>query len=92
MFQDGDRVYIKQDIGVVGVEIGTQATIEYIMMNEYTYPVQLRLDVPCNDGHSYYRVRFEDIEPLPEDMIEEPLFVIEPDWGDVEEEDVLSLF
>lgn len=92
MFQDGDRVYIKEDIGVLGVEVGTQATIHYIDKNDYFYPVHLKLDVPCNDDHSFYRVAYKDIAPLPEDMIDEPLFVIEPDWDGVEEEDVLSLF
>ena len=92
MFQEGDRVYIKEDIGVLGVEVGTQATIQHIAKDDYFYPIHLKLDVPCNDEHSFYRVAYKDIAPLPEDMINEPLFVVEPDWSGIEEGDVLSLF
>ena len=76
----GTRVYLKKDIGVVGVPIGMKATIEYVSAGADYFPVHLKLDGPCNDGHHYYRVNYDDIELLPDEEVQEPITVVESDW------------
>ncbi len=50
-------------------------------------------DFSCNDGHPYYLSKgYKDINPLPEDMIDKPLFVVKPDWSDIEEGNDYPLF
>lgn len=83
MLESGTRVYLTKDIGVVGVPIGMKATIEYVASNSYFFPVHLKLDAPCNDGHCYYRVNYDDFALLPDEEVQEPITVAELDWFDI---------
>lgn len=64
MLKSGQRVYIKSDIEVKGVEIGTKATVMFLFPAEF-FPVQIELDTPDDDGHCIYRVRYEDLGIIP---------------------------
>lgn len=78
MIDKGKRIYIKQDINVDGVEIGTKATVMDVFPGEL-YPVQLQLDVPDADGHSIYRVQYGDIGEIPDGSEQQQrVFVVEP--------------
>ena len=86
-FKQEDRVYIVRDIGIAGINVGDTATIHLIASGEYFYPVHLKLDKPCDDGHFYCRVDYPDIDHMPVNVAPvQPLFVQEPevpDWLNV---------
>lgn len=91
MLEPGTRVYLKKDIGVVGVPIGTKATIECVVGSSYFFPVHLKLDAPCNDGHYYYRVNYDDFELLPNEEVQEPVTVVELDWFNIDENEEIPI-
>lgn len=61
MIRVGDRVSLRKDPCIEGYKIGDTGTVLSIEAQEYFFPVEVEMDHPDMDGHSYYRFDFDQL-------------------------------
>lgn len=64
MIQVGDRVSLKKDPGIEGYSVGDTGKVLFIEAQEYFFPVQVEMDHPDIDGHSYYRFDYDQLSVM----------------------------
>lgn len=80
MIQVGDRVYLKKDPVIEGYKIGDTGEVKFIESHEFFFPVQVQMDFPDINGHSYYRFNYDQLGVV---KVIDWLKVPEPDEIDI---------